>query len=266
MDPSFLGIAVSRKDGSNADGIHLLWTAPYATGYSVEGFDIQRRLSRYKPRIDCYTLTPSDLGVLHRDYRVETPIALVGVRQAACPDFPRDPPDEPYKGAEHQPGADQTCADFQSFPTRSGANPLAEKGASFLVRDHNGLVKPQTNITALGGFKGLDCGATLEINLPLAVLEVELTLVHFSSPARIEAFESDGSSAATVSTNSQQHVAQTFKLSGTAINRRKRCCSNFALPRRPPSASITNPCRLVLRIIPATREEFFLKCGATQAA
>jgi len=35
MDPSFLGIAISRKDGSNAEGIHLLWTAPYAAGYSA---------------------------------------------------------------------------------------------------------------------------------------------------------------------------------------------------------------------------------------
>lgn len=218
MNSSFLGMAVSRKDGSDADGIHLLWTAPYAAGYSVEGFDIQRRLSRYKPKVECYALTAPDLEVLHRDYRVQTPLAEVGVRKAPCPDFPRDPPDEPYKDGE-QPDAKQICVDFQSLPRGTGANPRTEKGVSFLVRDHTGLARPQTSIAAIAGFQGLDCGATLDINLPSGVSEVELTLVHFSSPGQIEAFNVDGKSAGTVSMTNQQQLAQTFKLKGTAIKR-----------------------------------------------
>src|SRR5262245_26277072 len=84
MTTPFWAHAVSREDGAVADGIHLLWTAPYAAGYSVTGFDIQRRVSRWEPSLNCYTLTQVDLDLLHGVGRFLCPVALVGVSAAPC--------------------------------------------------------------------------------------------------------------------------------------------------------------------------------------
>lgn len=218
MNPSFPAIAISRKDGLGADGIHLLWTAPDAAAYSVKGFDIQRRLSGHRPKLECYTLTASDLTTLHQDYRVQTPVALVGVRQAPCPTFPQEPPDEPYAGGE-EPKGEQTCIDFQNFPAGQDKNPRTEKGAVFLVRDFSGLPKPHTSISSSGNFKGLDCGVALEIELPRAVSQVTLTLVHFSAPAQVEVFDANGISVGAASMSNQQRVAQTLELKSRGIKR-----------------------------------------------
>jgi hypothetical protein len=69
MSAAFWVAALSRQDGTAGDGIHLLWSAPPTAGYSVSGFDIQRRVSRWKASFDCYTLTQPDLYALHRVIR-----------------------------------------------------------------------------------------------------------------------------------------------------------------------------------------------------
>ena len=73
MSERFWANAISRLEGSQQDGIHLLWVPPYAAGYSVRGFDIQRRTARPKPEIDCLALTGAEFDILHRRLYGQTP-------------------------------------------------------------------------------------------------------------------------------------------------------------------------------------------------
>jgi hypothetical protein len=52
----FTAAAIRRLDGSDGDGVHLLWIPPHAAGYSVDGWDIQRRKSRGELEIQCRAL------------------------------------------------------------------------------------------------------------------------------------------------------------------------------------------------------------------
>ena len=88
MTPHFAAAALPRLDGSEADGVHLLWTAPAAAGYSVGGWDIRRRKSHGRPKIVCYRLSGAEMDRLHLMLRLDTPLAVIAVRQAACPEFP----------------------------------------------------------------------------------------------------------------------------------------------------------------------------------
>src|SRR5204863_5878478 len=76
MSNAFFGAALSRQDGSAADGIHLLWTAPYAAGYSLTGYDLQRR-THERRKETCYTLSPAELDALHTELSLITPVAEI---------------------------------------------------------------------------------------------------------------------------------------------------------------------------------------------
>ena len=85
------GIALAafpRLDGSAGDGIHLLWTAPPGAGYSLDGWDIQRRKAVGRPKVQCYALSFDEIEALHRVLRLHTPLADFAVREAACPVLP----------------------------------------------------------------------------------------------------------------------------------------------------------------------------------
>jgi hypothetical protein len=84
----FAAAALPRLDGSKADGIHLLWTAPAGAGYSLDGFDIQRRKASGRPKPQCYRLSGDELEILHHVLRLHTPVADIAIRQAACPVLP----------------------------------------------------------------------------------------------------------------------------------------------------------------------------------
>ncbi len=51
---------ISRRDGDKHDGIHLLWSPPYPTGYCLNGFTIQRRRSEDQEQFRCFDIHPSD--------------------------------------------------------------------------------------------------------------------------------------------------------------------------------------------------------------
>jgi hypothetical protein len=80
--------ALPRLDGSESDGIHLLWTAPPAAGYSVDGWDIERRKAAGRPKVQCHALSLDELEMLHRLLRLHTSLADLAVRAAACPEAP----------------------------------------------------------------------------------------------------------------------------------------------------------------------------------
>src|SRR6266851_3434742 len=103
------GAAVPRQDGSAADGVHLLWAAPAAAGYSLTGYDIQRRESQPQRRPTCFSLTSDDLAALHTDFHVLTPVADISVQGTPCPVPPAALPDEPFHAEITQ---QQHCVDI----------------------------------------------------------------------------------------------------------------------------------------------------------
>ncbi len=88
MTDRLLAAAIPRLDGSAGDGVHLMWTAPANAGWSVDGWDVQRRTSTERPRPRCTTLTLEQLGVLHRVLRLHLPIADLSLRESS----PSGPP------------------------------------------------------------------------------------------------------------------------------------------------------------------------------
>ncbi len=98
----FWAHAVSRRDDTPADGIHLLWAPPRWAGYSVNGFDIWRRRSRRPPSYECYDLTPGELSALHRVFRIETPPARLAFRRGPCPQPLTTIPDEPFEASRRR--------------------------------------------------------------------------------------------------------------------------------------------------------------------
>jgi hypothetical protein len=68
-------------------------------------------------------------------------------------------------------------------------------------------------------FTGLDVGFRTEIVLPVPCTAVEATLVHLSQPATLEAFESGGGSAGSLTMTVGQNVAETLRITGSTIDR-----------------------------------------------
>ena len=159
--------AIPRQDSSNQDGIHLMWIAPNEAGYSVHGFDIQRRDSNNKFEQICYTLTTIDFSVLHTELRVSIPFGGVSLQSSICPRGIGQVPDEPY-----QPESDKICIDFKSMPKGKFPNPRMEQGLSFKVSNlahdkmkYNVKYNKYTYQQGLDKYHGLYGGERMEISL-----------------------------------------------------------------------------------------------------
>jgi hypothetical protein len=211
MADSFWGAALSREDGSPADGIHLLWTAPPAAGYSVGGYDIQRRVRSGKPRVQCYTLTSDDLARLHTDFTITTPVALLSVRETPCPTAPGRLPDDP-----HGDKGTLRCVDFLAL---DGKIADSVDGLQLAAFDAQGTRRPHVAVRSSGGFRGVDCANHLEISLPAATVRVVLTLVHFAQPGRVAARAADGHVVASASMSAAVDTAETITLAAPGIAR-----------------------------------------------
>ena len=230
MSSPFLVAALSRQDGSEADGIHLLWTAPSAAGYSVEGFDIQRRVSSGRGERVCYTLTPEDLQRLHRDLRLETSLFFLGLRRTKCPEFPPEAPDEPAEEKVNSLFPTRQCVDFGTLSREAKSNPREEMGVKFRVHGAGGRPLKRSAVKSVGEVAGLDCGSRLLIDLPAPAQSVELLLAHFSEPPKVEAFDANEkrvavknvtkkSTAKSTRKGTRTDAPQTFKLTGKSITR-----------------------------------------------
>jgi hypothetical protein len=183
--PDFHAAAISRRDGSPHDGVHLLWTAPPRAGYSVHGFDIQRR-EREKRRVVCHTLSQQELAVLHQLFRVEIPFGSVAVARAPCPGLPDPVPDDPIDPTE-EPG-DRVCVDFAEDDF-----PVAPRGVFGPVTAT--VVAPSSGparIRTVGAVRGLDCGVRLEVALPSTATFVEASVVPFAGPVKLLAVNAAG--------------------------------------------------------------------------
>jgi hypothetical protein len=216
LSPLFTAAALARLDGSEADGIHLLWTAPAGAGYSLDGWDIQRRKAHGRPKVDCYRLTAAELELLHRVLRLHTPVAEIAARQAACPEFPTLSPDEGLGDAG--PPA-RTRVVFGDLEAGRGPNPRAVGDLVVETRDATGGAAASTTVRSVGELRGIDCGFETLVTLPGPARSVELTLAHFSKPAEVEAFEADGRSAGVARMSAGPGQSETLRLAGSALAR-----------------------------------------------
>jgi hypothetical protein len=115
--------------------------------------------------------------------------------------------------------ATRQCIDFRTMAPQQGPNPRTEQGVRFTVFSFNGAPAAQSRIQIIAGFTGLDSGFSTEAALPAATSSVSVTLVHFSSPARIEGFNAQGASLGTASMSGPQRQAETLTLNAAGITR-----------------------------------------------
>lgn len=213
MTKLFSGVAISRQDGSDQDGIHLLWSPPSMAGYSVDGFDIQRRVSRTEQRKDCYTFSPSELATLHSRFRLTYPGGVLSVREAACPTFPKDTPDEPF-----EPRPPKICIDFTKMPAATFPNPRVVEGVEFRVFGNKRRLSsrrdpllPLTEQVTWKGHHGLNGGYKTEIYLPEGVQSVSFELVFFSPIGGIRVLDGNGKVLHTEETKHEEGKVKSFK-------------------------------------------------------
>ena len=68
---------ISRLEGGKADGIHLLWSPPWPTGHSLDGFTIYRRDARGEKSQLCFDLTAQQLSDARAAGYLALPDALI---------------------------------------------------------------------------------------------------------------------------------------------------------------------------------------------
>lgn len=77
--------AISRREGGEYDGVHLLWSPPYPAGHSLDGFTIFRRESS-REKDACFALSPSVLAAARSAGHVTIPEAVVWSRDESSRD------------------------------------------------------------------------------------------------------------------------------------------------------------------------------------
>ena len=108
-----------------------------------------------------------------------------------------------------------SCVDFQTYLPTSVMNPWIHRGMRF------SLTSPfaTPGIRRDGAFTGLNCGGQLELDLPGPCSVVELTLVHFSAPALVSAYDVTGKLVATTAMTAPPNTAEIIQLVGPGIMR-----------------------------------------------
>ena len=189
MINSIVAHAIPRHDNQKQDGIHLLWTSPFAAGYSIDGYDIRRLDQRFAPKLNCRRLSESELARLHRIHHIDISFAQIYYRQTACPSPPQSPHDEPYK-EDIPPRILHTNVDFQKMEPGRGENPRHEQDVKFLVGYHRDTRSP-TQIVVSRYIQGLDIGNSLNITLPRPANKIQLTLTTFSRRVGVIVYRND---------------------------------------------------------------------------
>ena len=116
-----------------------------------------------------------------------------------------------------EPKLDGDCLDFSGAAPGPGPNPVGAGSFSILVLDHTGTPLPASEVSSWGAHTGLNAGWTLEAKIGGRCPVVQATLVHFSQPAVMEAYNADGTLAGSATMSPTHNVAQTLTIQGTAI-------------------------------------------------
>lgn len=86
------------------------------------------------------------------------------------------------------------CVELSTFPQGSHANPWTVPGYTFDVRDHTGTPTPTVDVQSMGGAEvGVNVSYETKIELATPTTSgLDITLVHYASPAVVTAFDSSG--------------------------------------------------------------------------
>ena len=223
------------------DGIHLRWTFRRERGFPWHGYYLLRR-PHQEGELLCLsqslqaltegafpdTVLNTSLGSLSSDrkLRFTDGFPSSGTVESALDDrgYLRFtfPPGNPARRVEvevgfcepHSPHRD--CVDFTQRKPGRVPNPIHELGVEFTARDRKGRPEAEARFEIWSGDVGLDCRNELEIVLPSAATEVELSIAHFATRAVIEAYNEDGSKA---DVRRMEWGRETLRMRGEAISR-----------------------------------------------
>lgn len=95
VSAGFVVAAVARLDQSESDGIHVMWTPPATAGWSIDGWDVERRKAEGRKELRCQQLSAAELQQLHTILRLRFAFGEIRLRQADCPGEMPLVPDEP---------------------------------------------------------------------------------------------------------------------------------------------------------------------------
>jgi hypothetical protein len=224
-----------------APAVCVLWTfcrepiGPSGEGWELRGLpepDPPGTTRTTPPPTDLYVEEPApetvDLlagslaGPAGADAAVPAKVIGPGSGRPGDPQWdPREPdereePEEPREPGE--PPIELVCVRHGRLDPGSYANPRRDEGMILEVHDFAGNRFGATRIVQWGGYRGLDVGFRTVVALPAGSRAVELTLVHFSRPARVRAFNADGSSSS-ASMSGPQATPETLRLTGKSIIR-----------------------------------------------
>ncbi len=108
------------------------------------------------------------------------------------------------------------CIDFTGFPAGSHQNPWTIGDCTFDVRDHDGNPQSTADVVTWGGFTGLNAGFDTKITMATPVTRVDITLINFSTPATVAAYDSSAQMVDSA-TMTAAGAPETLHLSGTDI-------------------------------------------------
>ncbi len=173
MIGAFAAGALTRRDGSAADGIHLMWTVPPGVGYSLDGWDVWRRDAIRNSEITCRALSGPELDLLHRVLRLRTQMAEFSLRQVPVPPAPpgsTQPPPHAIAYGIRLPGP-QRIVEVRAGVKAALAIALSA-GKAVAARE---LAEPSGNQRARFSDLGVD-EVQLYVATPLSALDVCLDI------------------------------------------------------------------------------------------
>jgi hypothetical protein len=203
----------------------------------VKEFVAEKTFRKDKPEKEIY----EGKGFIREDFPIEPiePILPPDVVQPVFPDAPIGPAgpfgaaggggsvEERLEALEAAAGlapmhgeGEEDCAEFSGFTPGLHPSPLTVGPFTFRRHDHTGAPLPDNRVTTHGSaHTGLDCGFRLDVEVRPACPSVRLTLVHFATAAKVEAWNKDGTFAGAAAMSGPQNVVETLMITGTDIGR-----------------------------------------------
>jgi hypothetical protein len=109
------------------------------------------------------------------------------------------------------------CLDLTGFPAMAHPNPWTVDAYIFLVHDFSGAPTATADVVTWGAFTGLNARFETRLTLASPADTVDITLVHFSSPATVTALDSAGTVIDTDTMTAAAGTAETLHLTGAGI-------------------------------------------------
>jgi hypothetical protein len=109
------------------------------------------------------------------------------------------------------------CLDLTGFPVMSHSNPWTVGSYTFLVHEFGGAPAATAEVVTWGSFTGLNAGFETRVTLSSPADAVDITLVHFATPATVDALDGGGAVVDTETMTAAGGTPETLHLSGSGI-------------------------------------------------